>query len=568
MADNTNKNSGLINKARSLLTNNWFGNKLPVSEAGKLPVGNVIDQTGVQANSEPVVVTTQRMVKELEPYGTKVPKKILERSSGWSQLQNLSHEFTLEKVQSAFRQAERGSMNMLFAFYRDFFTNNAKIVSSLNKRKLAVVSDAWTILPRDKKNPDDVLAAKVLTKELNNCQYFNDALIHLMNAIIFPVAVLDKTFKESNEVIDLEDNTHFQMRYSLNNLYTVDYQLLNWVLAYIPQGPINIGNQTSAFTPPLTQTLTGRPEDTIYDPDSWEPNLRFWSVLDNGLINYAYAYMYAPDPNKHIIYRSNLLNGIARENYAGIAKSLLFLCIMEQMDLDVFMQCLQKYGKPIIIGKVDTSQVDTVQQILDAFGNIDILNAIAVNKDAQIEIAEMNYTGAADAHTKYLDFINNMIDLLILGQTLDSNKSTGGMGSGKESLQSDVRNDIIKYDRLNLANCLHHQLFKQILEINGLQGDVYITWAGGNTINENKIVSETLVNLNNAGLEPTDDSIEILSEKLGFTIQRIGGGVLNKDINDKDKDTETNKLEEKQTDNDKEETKENDSNNENSGRSN
>lgn len=482
------------------------------------PAGNVIDPNLVNSIGLRRILD-QQSVKEKEPFGTKKPQHILQRSSGWSQMANLSHQFTLEKIQASFRQAETGDTRLLFAYYRDFFLGNGMIVSELGKRKLSTLSEQYSIIPASK-DPQDVKASEIIKEALDHCPSLMDGLVHLMNAIVFPLAALEKTFEPIDS--DYGDNPN-NLRYKIKKLYPVDYNLINYRLPYLPQGPINfgIGNQPIGPVPPVSPGFTDRPEDTIFDPDSWEPDLRFWSVFNNGLINFSYANMMEPDPNRHIIYRCNLLTGIARENWGGMGRSVLWWAIMAQLGVDVFLRCLQKWGLPFIIAKVDTSQVDTVATVMSAFENINIINSMVINKDATTEIAEMNYSGAADAHSKFIELCHNQISLLINGQTLSSNAKSTGLGSGVANLQSDVRQDIIKFDRLCLNETLKNQLFKQYLEINMIKGKVpSIVWGGGNTPEENKDLSITILNLYNAGIQVTDESLEELSEKTGLILER------------------------------------------------
>ncbi len=482
------------------------------------PAGNVLEGNAIQKDGKRIQVWDQNSVKLAEPYGTKAPNKILDRASGWSEIANLSHDFTVQKIQSAFRSAERGDMRLLFGYYRDFFLANGMVASELSKRKLSTISEPFNILPADKKNIDDVKAAEVIAEALDRCNNFRDGLIHLMNAIIYPVSVLEKTFEPIDE--SYGTNKH-NLRYKIKQLYPVDYNLINYRLPYLPQGPINIGNQPVIPAPPLTQNMTGRPEDTIFDPDSWEPNLRFWSVFQNGLIDFSYADMMAPDPDRHVVYRSNLLQGIARENWGGLGRSLLWWAMMSQMGADIFLKCLQKYGVPFIVANVDMSQVDTVEQIMNAFGNLNVVNAMAVNKDALVTIQEMNYSGAADAHEKFLQFCHDQISLLISGQTLSSHAKSTGLGSGVADLQGRVRQDIINFDRQCLNDVLRTQLFRQYLDINGIKGNTpIISWGGDNEL-DSLTLSNTISNLKNAGIQPTDDAIEQLSENFGFTIEKI-----------------------------------------------
>lgn len=489
----------------------------PVSGAGNILSSAL--PTGTDANWVP----DQTMVRAIEPYGNKKPNKLYDRTTGYSQIQNLSHEFTMQKVQGAFRSAENGDVRMLFAYYRDFFLGTGIVVTELGKRKLSTISVPYTILPASK-SPDDVKAAKIIEQLLTRCPTFRSSLVHMMNAIVYPIAVIEKAFSQIDESYGTNE---FNLKYRIKELHAVDYNMITYRLPYIPQstGHTNIigNNVLQQGQTSVVYESVGRPEDVIYDPDSWEPDLRFWSVLPNGTIIQAPSLMISPDPDRHIIYRCNLLHGIARENFGGLGKSLLFLAIMSQLGLDVFLRCLQKYGMPLIITKVDNTQVDTVNAIAETFGNLNIVNAIMVNKDAQVQIEEMNYSGAADAHSKFVEFINDQISLLISGQTLSSHAKSTGLGSGVANLQGAVREDIIQYDRLCLSDSLKHGLFKQLLEINDIKGECpTIQWGAGNSPSDNLTLSDTINNLKLAGLELDDESIEQLSEKFGFKLQRTG----------------------------------------------
>jgi phage gp29-like protein len=416
------------------------------------------------------------------------------------------------------RQAEMGDTRLLFGYYRDFFLGSGLVAAELSKRKLSTISEPFTILPVDKTNKDDERAAAVITEAINRCPNFHQSLIHLMNAIVFPVSVVEKTFAPVED--DYGDN-QYNLRYRIKELYSVDYNLLSYRLPYIPQGPINIGNQPVLAPMPYAQNLTGRPEDTIYDPDSWEPDLRFWSVFSNGLIDFSYANMRAPDPMRHMVYRCNLLQGMARENWGGLGRSLLWWTIMSQLGADKFLQCLQRYGLPFIVAKVDTSQVDTVDKIMKALDEARIVNALAVNKDAVVELVEMNMTNASEAHKIFMDFCNDQISLLICGQVLSSHARAQGIGGGASALQGQVREDIIKWDRLCLNDVLQHQLFRQYLDINGIKGNTpRIVWGGSSSSSDNKDLSITILNLANAGIAVSEDSMDDISTQLGFSVEK------------------------------------------------
>ena len=151
-----------------------------------------------------------------------------------------------------------------------------------------------------------------------------------------------------------------------------------------------------------------------------------------------------------------------------------------------------------------------------------VINALAVNKDAIIELQEMNMSNAAEAHEKFLQFCNDQVSLLVCGQTLSSHAKSTGLGSGVANLQGAVREDIIRYDQMCLNNVLRHQLFSQYLQINGIEGNVpTITWGGSSTVQDAKDMAITLYNLNQAGFTPDDASIEDLNIKFGFQLKRL-----------------------------------------------
>lgn len=526
------KNKGFISNIIEKFFPSSTGNKsisdnMPVNSQ---PGGDVLQST--TSRLEPTVVVNQDYVSQREPYGTLDPKMVKSRASGWSQVQNLSQDLDISKVQSAFRSAERGDTTLLFAYYRDLLISTGMVATELSKRKLSVLAEKHIILPVDKNNKDDIHAAEVIEDMIQNCPQWLPGLVHLMNAIIYPIALSEKIFRP----VEPWENNPYNLRYYLKELYPVDYVLINYRLPYLPQGPINPGgvypipnnssNNSNRFFnnngqyQPWFFYQNNRPEDTIYDLDSWEPDIRLWHVFNNGLIDYSWSNIYAPDPMRHIVYRCNLLQGIARDNFGGLGRAILFWAIMSQLGREYFLRLMDRYGLPFITVHADTSQVDTMNMLENALGMATKLNALVVNKDAIVDIKEIAMSGAADGHEKFLNFCQDQISLLIVGQTLSSHAKSTGMGSATGKIQSEVRQDIIEYDKTCLSTVLRTQLFKQFLEINGIRGRAPIISWGNSNAAESMQLSKTLLNLKNAGIEPTDEAINGLSEKIGFQLQR------------------------------------------------
>jgi len=517
----------MANKFINKIKSRFFPNKA-------MPSGNVLQNTS--GTEFPTVAVSSDDVNRSEPYGTPAPEYIKGRASGWSQIQNLSGQVDITKVQAALRTAERGDCTLLFGYYRDLFITTGMVAGELSKRKLAVISEPYTILPIDKTNKDDVNAARIIDDIISNCPNWNTSLAHLMNSIIYPVAVSEKIFRAAGP----DDANPFGLRYYLDKLYPVDYMLVNYRLPYLPQGQINaFQNQLVSPAPPLPANIIQSGNGQVYNLDSWEPDLRFWHVFDNGLIDYAWSNIYAPDPDRHLVYRSNLLQGMARDNFGGLGRSLLFWAIMAQLGREFFLRMLDRYGVPFVVAHVDTAQTDTVKMLEDAFNMSNKLGALMVNKDAQIDIAQINLSGAAEGHKMFLDFCNDQISLLISGQTLSSHAKATGMGSGVAKLQSTVRDDLIQFDRLSLGNVLRSQLFHQLLKINGIKGrSPRIVWGGENPTNIKDLAS-SLNQLAQAGIRPNKTAMETLTEKFGFELE-----LTDFSPNNKEKDTEETPIEE------------------------
>ena len=134
-------------------------------------------------------------------------------------------------------------------------------------------------------------------------------------------------------------------------------------------------------------------------------------------------------------------------------------------------------------------------------------------------------SNAAQAHSQFLQFCNDQISLLICGQTLSSNAKSTGLGSGLANLHGQVREDIIKYDRLCLNNILKHQLFRQYLDINMIKGaSPNIVWGGSSTPQDNKDLSITLYNLYQSGITVSDESIDDLNVQMGLQLEKMETG--------------------------------------------
>jgi hypothetical protein len=106
---------------------------------GGQPGGDSLQKT-TSTIQPTVIVENQDTITQQQPYGTIDPSKIKGRASGWSQIQNLSNNLDVTKVQAAIRAAERGDCTLLFGYYRDLFISTGIVTTEISKRKLSCIS--------------------------------------------------------------------------------------------------------------------------------------------------------------------------------------------------------------------------------------------------------------------------------------------------------------------------------------------------------------------------------------------------------------------------------------------
>jgi Protein of unknown function (DUF935) len=441
-----------------------------------------------------------------------IPFNKLARVSGYGEIQNISTITNdIAKIQNYIRQAERGDMTLLYGLYRDILIGDSHIQAELGKRKLVVSGQPYNIQPINKDNPEDVKAADAIKWMIEHCDNWDDGMNHLLDASLIAAVSGEKIF----EPYISKPNERLSFRFRLKQIAPVNYQLYTYLVAYIPQGGIGL----PAMSPRLPNAGLAENPALIYDPDEWEPELRFFSVFDNGIINRSWQDMYAPIPDRHIIHRATLFPGI-RDNYGAAMRALVFWWYLGANGRDWFARFMEKYGAPFIAGKVNTNDATAVANITQAFSNATKLSGIIIDKTAEVDIKQAMVSNAASGYETYLNFCNREKSKLILGHADASESKREGLTKGTGNQVDDVRHDIQQYDKKKLANTLKRQLFAQFLQINGLTGEPpNIVWSGQSREETNQI-ADTFSKLKLAGIQPTDDALEALSEEIGYQLER------------------------------------------------
>ena len=82
-----------------------------------------------------------------------------------------------------------------------------------------------------------------------------------------------------------------------------------------------------------------------------------------------------------------------------------------------------------------------------------------------------------------------------------------------------VREDYRVFDQKLLAATVIRQIVTPFRELNGLRGQIKITW-GGLSDTDAKTFADLLVSMTQAGFQPTDDAIATVNERTGLAWQR------------------------------------------------
>jgi phage gp29-like protein len=410
-----------------------------------------------------------------------IPTNRITVQNPWADQPSITQHLSAERVQEIIQSAQAGDPRDLFALYRDIVLTDSHIQAELNKRKLAVIGDALTVTPKDKKNPDDVVAAKVINDLIEDltvpdpadpasCSWLR-ACIHLMDSTLFPVAVVEKVFTPSEKP---------GLRFQLKQLIAVPHYLLTYVT-----------NQED-----FTGLLKIREVNNL--------------GINTGVTNEV-------DTFRYIVHRGNMLT--AHDVWGGPMRAVVFWWLLSTMDREWWARFLERYGSPFIVGKYNQGD-DASRSVLErAFSYAVKIGGLVITKDTQVELMQASSSQSGDGYEKFIRICNEEKSKLILGQTLSAESRNTGLGSGIAKQHGNVRDDYRQFDAKMLASVMEEQLFKQYLQINQLPGRVKLLWGSvGN--DEKESLGNILVDLKQAGLEPADEALENISELLGFQVQR------------------------------------------------
>lgn len=367
---------------------------------------------------------------------------------------------TASRLLSIIDEAEGGSTEDLFALYRDIIASDTHIQSEFSKRKDAVLGDTVAVMPYDKSDPESQ-RAKDACLRLTDGTEFNTLVDWLLNATLFPVAIAEKVFSVTPS------------GYSLSKVVPVPYRLLDF-------------HDGCA---------------KIFDTDEHGNKLGTSHEID---------------PARYIVHRGH--NMPIPDTWGGPMRACLFWWLLKTMSRQWWADLLERFGMPFLKGKFSDDVGKAV--LTRAFQMAQRLGGVVISKNTEVEIQQAASGDSSNSHERFIEVCNKEISKLIVGQTLSTTAEATGLGSGTASLQGAVKDDIRKKDARLLALTLRNQLFGQYCQINGISALPPIIVFGSDSVLELAGLVDLMTSLGNAGLEPDDDALDTISERIGFRVRR------------------------------------------------
>lgn len=429
------------------------------------------------------------------------------RMSGLGEPQYLAQTTDVNRIQAALRAAERGDTWQYFTICRDMIASYTHLQAEWMKRKMVIVGQPYSLIPYDKDDKDDIVAAGVIKEMIDNCRNWRDGCLHLLDATLMPASAAEKIY----EPVDSSSNVRykFPLRMRLKEIAPIPYILLCFKIPY------------------LNYLANSKNPATVYDPDMWEGWLRFYNTNSSGGVDYSTNDVYAPDPEVHIVHRGNILCPSIPPNFGGQIRSILFWWLLASQDRDWWALMMQKYGSPFILGKADAQQADTMAYLQAAFSMATQIGGLVIDKKADAELIQANATDGSNAHKVFNDYCNCEVSKIVIGQVLSSTPKNTGLGSGMAAQAESVREDIKLADQTNFSDTLEKQLFEQHLRINGYSGHAPKIFWGGVKPGDAMAITKSAAQLYQGGIRPTKDALVFMGEKLGYPVEYVPESILN-----------------------------------------
>ncbi|MCX6901733.1 MAG: DUF935 family protein [Verrucomicrobia bacterium] len=393
-----------------------------------------------------------------------IPQTIITRWDSRKQPAAAAPTVDADQLATIIRNAEAGNTDTLFALYRDLLFDS-HILGEYQKRLAAMLGDQINVGPEDEEKEEDIDLAWRCQMMLKRSRDWFDAMRHLLSSCFWPVAVVEKVWRPSTDPA---------LKFELWRLVPVPHHLLD-------------------FT-------TGK--------------LRIADVDDNGNKTGTF---HDADPMRYIVCRVHIMP--TDDHWGGPGRAVLFWWLLKTQTVGWWARFLEKY-QPVYVGKFNSGDERSRLVLETALAEAVKLGGIVINKETEFSIEQALAQGNLDGFEKFYSLCTREISKVLTGHAMSQESPASGLNSGEAGAKEQVRQDIRQLDNIRLGAVVAQQLFDDFRRYNNLPGGLPEVWWGSESYTEAKSTAEVLQATNQAGLEPTDEAIPVLSKRLGFSLRR------------------------------------------------
>lgn len=168
-------------------------------------------------------------------------------------------------------------------------------------------------------------------------------------------------------------------------------------------------------------------------------------------------------------------HGKAKTGYfsrLGLYRALLWPFLYKHYAISDLAEYLESYGLPLIIGKFPTGASDEQKRsLLQAVVDLGHDARAIMPAEMAIEVQKVTASGDGGSHLDLVDWCERAQSKLIVGQTMSAEARSSGLGSANADLHREVRHDILSADARQIGATLTRDLCYPLLALNrGLQG--------------------------------------------------------------------------------------------------
>lgn len=319
-----------------------------------------------------------------------------------------SEGLTPEKLARIFKEADAGDVYRQMELFEEIEEKDCHLFAELQKRKQAVLSLDYEVIPYSESRIDKKAAQ--LVQDALEFEGFEDAILDILDAIGKGYSVCEIMWS----ILDSQAK--------VNRLKWVHQK--RFTFGDFPQG-----------NPDEIRLLTeGEPVRGIELP-----------------------------PDKFIVHKYKARSG--HPSRAGVIRVCTWMYLFKNYNIKDWVTFAEVYGMPLRLGKYDahTSPEDK-EKLIQAVVQLGTDAAGIISKDTEIEFVQA-VKSADNIYEALANFCNREMSKAILGQTLTAEVGDKGSYAASQT-HNEVRKDLLKADTKALAETLRKDLFRPLVRFN------------------------------------------------------------------------------------------------------